>query len=67
MLFHCMDTGYRSSGPGCLKLTTLLVNVTLKFQMLISEICQYFLLSEKLMQKSLTFFQQKILVYLVIK
>ena len=32
------------SGPGCSKLTTSLVNVSLKFQMLISEICQYFLL-----------------------
>ena len=30
--------------PSCSKLTTLLVNVSLKFQMLISEICQYFLL-----------------------
>ena len=30
--------------PGCSKLTTSLVNVSLKFQMLISEICQYFLL-----------------------
>ena len=31
-----------TSGPGCSKLTTSLVNVSLKFQMLISEICQYF-------------------------
>ena len=28
--------------PSCSKLTTSLVNVSLKFQMLISEICQYF-------------------------
>ena len=32
----------KTPGPGCSKLTTLLVNVSLKFQMLISEICQYF-------------------------
>ena len=29
------------SGPGCSKLTTSLVNVSLKFQTLISTICQY--------------------------
>ena len=34
----------KKSGPGCSKLTTSLVNVSLKFQMLISEIHQYFLL-----------------------
>ena len=34
------------SGPGCSKLTTSLVNVSLKFQTLISEICQYFLLKK---------------------
>ena len=56
------------SGPGCLKLTTLLVNVSLNFQKLISKICQYFLLKkcEKLLQL-LSFFQQKISVYLVLK
>ena len=31
-----------TSGPGCSKLTTSLVDVSLKFQTLISEICQYF-------------------------
>ena len=31
-------------GPGCSKLMMLLVNISLKFQSLISEICQYFLL-----------------------
>ena len=31
-------------GPGCSKLTTSLVNEKLKFQTLISQICQYFLL-----------------------
>ena len=30
------------SGPGCSKLTTSLVNISLKFHMLISKICQYF-------------------------
>ena len=30
------------AGSGCSKLTTSLVNVSLKFQMLLSEICQYF-------------------------
>ena len=34
-------------GPGCSKLTTSLVNVSLKFQTLISEICQYFLLKNE--------------------
>ena len=39
-------------GPGCSKLTTSLVNVSLNFQKLISHICQYFLLKkcEKLLQ-----------------
>ena len=60
-----------STGPGCSKLTTSLINVSLKFQTLISEICQYFLLKkcEKLSKcKSFFhFFKQKISVYLVIK
>ena len=51
--------------------TTLLVKVLLKFQTLISQKCQYFLLKicEKLLHcKSFShFFQQKISVYLVIK
>ena len=37
---------YLNSGPGCSKLTTPLVNVSLKFQMSIWEICQYFLLEK---------------------
>ena len=43
-----------SPGPGCSKLTTSLVNEALKFQTLISQICQYFLLKncEKLLQCS---------------
>ena len=37
------DTDHTTpSGPGCSKLTTSLVNVSLKFQTLISEISQYF-------------------------
>ena len=50
------------SGPGCSKLTTALVNVSLKFQMLISQIRQYFLLKkcEKLLQcKSFSHFVNK--------
>ena len=52
---------YRS-GPGCSKLATSLVNVSLKFKMLISEICQYFLLKkyEKLLHcKSFSHFCNK--------
>ena len=58
------------TGPGCSKLAMSLVNETLKFQTLISQICQYFLMKkcEKLaVQKLLSFFQQKISLYLVIK
>ena len=35
-----------TQGPGCSELTTSLVNVSLKFQTLISEICHYFLLKK---------------------
>ena len=34
------------SGPGCSKLMTSLVNVSLNFQKLISQMCQYFLLKK---------------------
>ena len=63
---HVMLELKRTPGPSCSKLTTLLVNDSLKFQTLISQICQYFLLKqcEKLLQL-LSFFQQKISVYLV--
>ena len=46
-------------GPGCSKLITSLINVLLKFQMLISDICQYFLLKkcEKLLH-SLIFYKK---------
>ena len=58
------------SGPTCSKLTMLLVNETLKFQTLISQIFQYFLLKkcEKLLQcKSFSHFFNKKFVDLVIK
>ena len=57
-------------GPGCSKLTTSLVKETLKFQALISQILQYFLLKKCALfavQKLLSFFQQKISEYLVMK
>ena len=57
--------------PGCSKLTTSLVNETLKFQTFISQRCQYFLLKKNVkafaVQKLLSFFQPKISVYLVMK
>ena len=51
-----------NSGPCCSKLTTSLVNVSLKFQKSKTEICQYFLLKkcEKLLQcKSFSHFFNK--------
>ena len=50
-------TNKTKPGPGCSKLMTLLVNVSLNFQKLISQICQYFLLKkcEKLLQCFLNF------------
>ena len=63
-LFLDVSLCYRY-GPSCSKLTTWLVNETLKFQTLIFQICQYFLL--KKCEKLLSFCQQKISVYLVIK
>ena len=61
----CEAAPYELPGPGCSKLTTSLVNVSLNFQKLISQIYQYFLL--KKCEKLLSFFQQKISVFLVIK
>ena len=54
------------SGPICSKLTTLFINVSLKFQKLTIEIANiiYLKKSEKL---CVEFFQQKISVYLVTK
>ena len=56
-------------GPVVQNYLTSLVNVSLKFQTLVSAICQYFLLKkcEKFLQKLLPFFQLKIPRYLVIK
>ena len=65
----CSENVKRLVDNSCSKLTTSLVNFSLKFSTLISHICQYFLLKkcEKLLQKLLLFFQQKISVYLVMK
>ena len=52
-------------GAGCSKLATL-VNVSLEFKMYILQIHCYFLLEKCALQKILTFFQQKITVYLII-
>ena len=61
----------QTASPGCSELTMSLVNVPLKFQMLISEMCQYFFVEKMFeafeVQKLPSFFQQKISVYLVIK
>ena len=61
----------KNTGPGCSKLMMLLVNVSLKFQTLISQISRYFLLKKMCeafaLQKLLSFFQQNISLYLVIK
>ena len=42
ILCTCSGTELFTSGPGCSKLATSLVNVSLKFQMLISEISHFF-------------------------
>ena len=44
MTDDCVDKGHviERAGPGCSKLTTSLVNVSLKFQTFISQIHQYF-------------------------
>ena len=56
------------SGPGCSKLTTSLVNVSLKFQTLISEIIQHFCWKMwEANAKASLIFSTKISVYLVIK
>ena len=66
----------QTSVPGGSKITTSLVNETLKFQRLISQICQYFLLKkcEKLLQcksfshffstKTISFFGYKVIKHL---
>ena len=63
--------GSKIAGPSCAKLRMSLVNETLNFQMLISQIRQYFLLKKcvKLLhcKSFFHFFQQKISVCLVSK
>ena len=54
-----------NTGPCCSKLTTSLVNEMLKFQISVSQLCQFFLLRN--CEKLLSFFQPKMSVYLVIK
>ena len=60
--FQSSSESASESGPGCSKLMTSLVNASLKFQTLISQVCQYFLLKkcEKLLQcKSFSHFFKK--------
>ena len=60
--WYCQSPHGAGSGPSCSKLTTSLVNVSLKFRKLISHLCQYFLLKncEKLLQcKSFSHFVNK--------
>ena len=59
-MYRRMICKSKTTGPASPKLTTSLVNVSSKFQTLISAICHY-LLSKKC-QKLLSFFQQKISV-----
>ena len=58
------------SGPSCSKLTTLLVNNSLKFTPSDMQVCWNFLLKKMwvafAMQKLLTFFQQKISEYCIL-
>ena len=63
--FQILKISSASSGPGCSKLTTSLVNVLLKFQTLMSKLCQYFLLKkcEKLLQASLIFSTKNVSVF----
>ena len=65
---QCYDLFRCISGPSCSKLTTWLVNDMLKFQMLISQMCQYFLLKKcetylKCSTKASLIFSTTILVY----
>ena len=57
LLKYSVLTSLSTSGSGCSKLTASLVNVSLNFQKLISQICQYFLL--KKCEKLLHFFNKK--------
>ena len=69
MHFDCKDFRVidRKPGPGCSKLTTSLVNVSLKFQTLISQICQYFLskkFEKQFFNKNITVFGYKVIKHL---
>ena len=44
MEYDSVDPDQEQTGPGCSKVTALLVNVSLTFQTLIPKIYQYFLL-----------------------
>ena len=59
---------FQCPGPGCSKLTMSLVNVSLKFQTLMSKICQYFLL-KKVRKASLIFLTKNtsVIGYKVVK
>ena len=57
-----MGSKYLLSGSGCSKLTTALVNVSLKFQKLISQIHKYFLL-KKCEKASLIFSTKNVSVF----
>ena len=62
LLYVIVEQVHLMSGAGWSKLTVSLVNVSLKFQTLISETCHYFLLKkcEKLLQcKSFSHFFNK--------
>ena len=65
---YCLEKAFKAwsslrkkPGPGCSKLTTSLVNVSLKFQTLISQIRQYFLF--KKCEKLFSQFNQKFLCF----
>ena len=57
-----VKTGFKKLGPSCSKLTTSLVNVSLKFQTLLSEISQYFFV-EKCEKLFSYFFNKKFSVF----
>ena len=63
LTMYLLTFRYYKSGSGFSKLTSL-VNVLIKFQMVMSQICQFFLsktfLEAFAVQKLLPFFQQKI-------
>ena len=56
-IFSCLRLNL--PGPGCSKLTTLLVNISFSFQKLISQICQYFLLKKCEKPKTFSHFINK--------